>query len=92
MGAGQGSEVNKSFVSPTQSKRGPRMHSLTPSLSVYTFLNMPPHVSCLSDNVFLHPSVKSKKLFNLSSIQTKMSPSLFCPFTQNIVCNIGLFC
>lgn len=41
MGAGQGSKVNKSFVSPTQRKReAPRTHSLTPSLSVCLHLSL----------------------------------------------------
>ena len=60
MVAGQGSEVNKSFVSPTQSEgEAPRTHSLTPSLSVCTFLHTPQAVVCLFNNVFLDLLVES---------------------------------
>ena len=95
MGAGQGSKVNKSFVSPIQSERGaPRTHSLTPSLSVClsTPFSVRPHLwFVLSDNVSLHLFVRPKTIFNLSSIYTKKARSLFGPFTQHIVYDTGLF-
>lgn len=93
MGAGQGSKVNKSFVSPTQSEReAPRTHSLTPSLSVYTFFSVRPHLwFVLSDSVSLHLFVRSKTIFISSSIYTKKASSLFGPLTQHIVYDSGLF-
>lgn len=60
-GSRSGVEGEQKLCKPhTEQERGPRMHSLTPSLSVYTFLYMPPHVFRLSDNVFLHLFVKPK--------------------------------
>lgn len=60
-GSRSGVEGEQKLCKPhTERQRGPRTHSLTPSLSVYTFLSTPPPVICLSGNVFLHLFVESK--------------------------------
>lgn len=53
--------MNKSFISPIKKERDPWMYFLTPSLPVCTFLCMPLHAVCLSDNVsyILHSSLNA---------------------------------
>lgn len=68
------------------------MYFLTPGLPVCTFLCMPLHAVCLSDNVFLHPFVESKRSSICPQYKPKCHLHFFGLFTQNTVYNTGLFC
>lgn len=78
MVTGQGSEVNKSFIRPTQSKAEATRHCHSLFVSIY--LN--PHTLVrLFDFEVLHQLVKSKWSYNLWSF----NGSVVCPFPPNIV-------
>lgn len=80
--------MKKSFISPTKQERGPRMYFLTPGLPVCTFLCMPLHAVCLSDNVFLHPFVESKRFSICPQYKPKCHLHFFGLFTLNTVYNL----